>query len=337
MEIPAAAVEEMVTASSPFWKGRSVFVTGAAGFIGSWLTKDLLARGARVTALIDDLPRRSELARSGDVRRIRVARGRLENLALLRRIIRSNSIDTVFHLGAQTIVSDAYRAPFDTFESNVRGTYNLMEACRQAPSVGRIIVASSDKAYGDQKILPYREDTALQGRFPYDVSKSCTDLIAQSYYHAYRLPVAILRCGNVFGGGDLNDSRIVPGTIRALLRGEAPVIRSDGKYVRDYIYVKDVSAAYLTVAERLVAGKLQGEAFNFGNDKPWSVLAMVALLRKALKREDLRPEILNVAKAEIREQYLASGKARKMLKWRPRYSMSTAVAETVAWYRDAES
>ncbi len=326
-------LESMVKTRQGFWKGRKIFVTGAAGFIGSWLVKDLLSRGAVVAGLIDDLSGSSELVLSGDIKKIDVVRGQLQDFTLLKRILKLREIDTVFHLGAQTIVTDAYRDPWNTFEANVRGTYNLLEACRLLSVVKRVVVASSDKAYGDQKKLPYRENTPLQGRFPYDVSKSCTDLIAQSYFYAYQLPVVVVRCGNVYGGGDLNMSRLFPGTIDSLLKGESPVIRSDGRFIRDYIFVKDVCSAYLTSAEQLVSGKLAGESFNFSNGKPLSVLTVVREIQKAMGCEDLSPKILNTAKAEIRDQYLDWSKAKKVLGWHPCYSIKQGLNETVEWYR----
>ena len=221
---------------SGFWQNRRVFVTGATGIVGSWLVKDLLAAGAYVVALVRDADPQSEFFRSGDFQSVAIVNGALEDFATLERAINEHEIDTVFHLGAQTIVGTAHRSPVPTFEANIRGSYFLLEACRlHQDRVRRVVIASSDKAYGDQPNLPYTEDTPLQGQHPYDVSKSCTDLIAQTYYHTYRLPVAIARCGNVYGGGDLNWSRIVPGTVRSLLQGMPPLIRSDGRYVRDYL------------------------------------------------------------------------------------------------------
>lgn len=263
-----------------FWKNRRVFVTGATGMIGSWLVKRLLDLDSFIVALVLDANPQSELFRSGDVQRVTVVNGRLEDLGVLQRAIAENEIETVFHLGAQTQVGVGYHAPWITLESNVRGSYNLLEACRlQRERIEQIIVASSDKAYGDSEVLPYTEEMPLKGRHPYDASKSCTDIIAQAYAHTYELPVAIARCGNVYGGADLNWSRIVPGTIRSLLCEEQPVLRSDGKFVRDYIYQKDVVNAYLVLAERFKDLQLQGQAFNFSTESWVKVEEMVRIRR----------------------------------------------------------
>ncbi len=316
-----------------FWKSRPVFVTGSDGIVGSWIIKDLLARKSKVVALVRDHNPRSELFLSQDIKRITVIDGRLQDLPLLSSTLKRYKIDTVFHLGAQAIVGEALRKPLETFESNIRGTAHVLEACRGQKSVQRIVVASSDKAYGAHKDLPYTENMPLQGKFPYEVSKSCADLLAQSYAHSYALPVAIVRCGNIFGGGDLNASRIVPATIASLLKGTPPLIRSDGKYVRDYIYVKDVCAAYLQVAESLVSKKLSGEAFNCSNEQPLSVLALVKHIAHAMGVRVLKPKILNQAKGEIRAQFLSAAKIRRVLKWRPQYTLAQGLIETIAWYR----
>jgi CDP-glucose 4,6-dehydratase len=318
-----------------FWQGQRVLVTGGTGLIGSWLVKDLLAAGAEVAVLVKDAEPHSELLRSGDSRRVMVVNGALEDYWTLEAALNRHEIQTVFHLGAQTIVGVANRSPLSTFEANIRGTYNLLEACRMHRTlVSRVIVASSDKAYGVHEQLPYTEDAPLQGRYPYDVSKTCTDLLAQSYWHAYRLPVAIARCGNVYGGGDLNWSRIVPGTVRSLLRGEQPVLRSDGTFRRDYIYVKDVSRAYMTLAERLEAPGVLGAAFNFSPGQPVTVLEIVAALQRVMARGDLRPVILNAASNEIPHQFLSSERAQSLLGWMPVYELEAGLHETVAWYRE---
>ncbi len=316
------------------WRDRRVFVTGATGMVGAWLVKELLTEGAAVVALVLDADPQSELYRSGDVRAITIANGALEDFPTLERAINRHETDTVFHLGAQTIVGVAHRAPLPTFEANVRGTYNLLEVCRRhAGLVRRVVVASSDKAYGEAARLPYDEDTPLVGAHPYDVSKSCADLISQAYHHTYGLPVVIARCGNVYGGGDLNWSRIVPGTIRALLRGERPVIRSDGTYLRDYFYVKDAAGAYLRVAERLDDAAVHGQAFNFGPDAPLTVLELVDVIRKLMDCGHLEPDVRDSATGEIRHQYLSTAKACKVLGWRPRFDLETGLRETIAWYR----
>ena len=316
-----------------FWHRRRVFVSGASGIVGSWLVKRLLELGASVIALVQDADPTTELYRSGDIERIAVVSGSLEQVGALERGIVLHEVDTVFHLGAQTIVGVAHRAPLATFESNIRGTYNLLEVCRRhAGLVRRVIVASSDKAYGEQA-LPYTEDSPLAGRHPYEVSKSCTDLLAQCYHHTYGLPVAIARCGNIYGGGDLNWSRIVPGTIRDCLEGRRPVIRSDGTCLRDYIYVKDAVGAYLRLAEACGEGPATGHAFNFSDESPRSVIEMVAAVQRAIGCDGLEPEIRNESRGEIPHQYLSAARARGVLGWRASFTLERALAETVEWYR----
>jgi CDP-glucose 4,6-dehydratase len=318
-----------------FWSDKRVLVTGATGMVGAWLVKELLAQGASVVVFVRDADPQSELFRSKTIRKVSVVNGALENFWDLERAINEHEVDTVFHLGAQTIVGTALRFPFKTFEANVRGTYNLLEACRLHQTfVKRVVIASSDKAYGDQMHLPYTEETSLHGRYPYDVSKSCSDLVAQSYFHTYALPIAIARCGNIYGGGDLNWSRVVPGTIRSLLQGERPIIRSDGKFVRDYIYVKDVTSAYLKLAEGLEDRAIQGQAFNFSLGEPMTVIQIVGLIQKLMKAEDLHPIIQNVARGEILSQYLSSEKAGRMLNWEPSCGLEKGLEETISWYRE---
>ena len=316
------------------WKDRNVFVTGATGLLGSWLVKALLERGARVTCLVRDWIPSSELARSGALAKAQIVRGELEDPQLLARALNEHEISAVFHLGAQTIVGTANRSALSTFEANVRGTWNLLEACREnSKLVKAVVVASSDKAYGVHDKLPYTEDAPLTGRYPYDVSKSCTDLISFSYFHTYRLPVAVTRCGNLFGGGDLNFNRLIPGTIRSVLRNEAPLIRSDGTFVRDYFYVRDAVEAYIALAERLPE-PFAGHAFNFGHDEPLSVVGMVDRILGAMGRTDLKPVILNEASHEIPKQYLDCTKAKSLLAWRPSYKLDDGLRETIAWYRE---
>ncbi len=335
MAVGPGSVEGVVSVQSDsFWQGRRVFVTGATGLVGSWLVKDLLAASAHVVALVRDPDPQSELYRSGAYRRTSIVQGRLEDYWTLERAVNEHDIETVFHLAAQPIVGAAHRSPLQTFEANIRGTYNLLEVCRlRRDLVRRVVVASSDKAYGTQPVLPYTEDMPLQGQNPYEVSKSCTDLIAQSYYHTYDLPVTIARCGNIYGGGDLNWSRIVPDTIRALLHGARPVIRSDGSYVRDYIYVKDVSGAYLRLAERLDDPAVSGQAFNFSPEQAVTVLDLVGRIQRLMGCEGLAPDIQNTAKGEIHSQYLDAAKAQRALAWTPRYGLDDGLAETIAWYR----
>jgi len=318
-----------------FWKGRNVFVTGATGLLGSWLVEELVRRGANVICLIRDWVPQSRFVTMSLPDQTVLVRGELENLDLLRRIVNEYEVDSVFHLGAQTIVGTALRSALSTFESNVRGTWNLMEACRDcADIVERVVVASSDKAYGPHSRLPYTEDTPLQGIYPYDVSKSCADLIALSYYHSYGSPVCVTRCGNLFGGGDLNFNRLVPGTVRSVLRGEPPVIRSDGAYVRDYFYVADAVAAYLHLAERLPDDVCIGQAFNFGNEEPLSVIEIVDLILEHADRSDLQAVILDEVTSEIREQYLDCTKAKSVLGWKPLYTLEDGLRQTIEWYSE---
>ena len=316
-----------------FWRERRVFVTGATGIVGSWLVRELLAHGANVAVLVRDADPQSELLRSGDIQRCTVFNGLVEDLWTLERAISLHEAEYVFHLAAQTIVGVAQRNPFTTFETNVRGTYNLLEACRIHASIVRgVIVASSDKAYGEVDVLPYVETMPLQGRHPYEVSKSCTDLIASSYANSYGMPVTIARCGNIYGGGDLNWSRIVPGTIRSVLRGERPMLRSDGTSRRDYIYVKDVARAYMLLGERAGDAGVRGEAFNFSDESPLAVFDIVSAIRR-LMGSNLEPDVRNTARGEIRDQYLSAAKARETLNWRVTYDLDAALTETIAWYR----
>lgn len=320
---------------SDFWRGRNVLVTGATGMIGAFLLSDLLPEGSNIVALVKDGINESELFLNGIIDQVTVVDGCLEDFPLLERTIDTKDIEMVFHLGAQTIVGEAHRNPLPTFEANIRGTYNLLDACRRhADSVVGVVIASSDKAYGEQEELPYTEEAPLKGRHPYEVSKSCADMLAQSYNHTYGLRIGIARCGNVYGGNDLNFSRIVPGTIRSLIRGEAPEIRSDGTYIRDYIYVKDVSRAYMRLAESLGDDAVSGEAFNFGTEKPIEVLEIVKAIQKLMNREELEPVITRTAHGEIKSQYLDAGKAQRILGWRPRYSLDEGLTETIAWYQD---
>ena len=286
----------MKSTSNQFWHDRRVFVTGATGMVGFWLVKDLLAAGARVIALVRDPDPQAGFYRSGDYRQVSLVQGNVEDFASLERALNDHEVDTVFHLAAQPIVSVAHRNPLPTFETNIRGTYNLLEACRvHADLVKRVVIASSDKAYGPHEQLPYVEEMAVQGKHPYEVSKSCADLIAQTYHHTYGLPVAILRCGNIYGGGDLNWSRIVPYAIRCFLNNQRPVIRSDGQYVRDYIYVKDVSRCYMRTAESLSDKKVQGQAFNFSLERPVTVLELVKVIQQLMNCKKIEPDVQNTA------------------------------------------
>jgi len=295
---------------------------------------ELLERGARVTCLVRDWVPASRLFTEDLVQRVNVVRGELEDQAACLRALNEYEIETVFHLGAQTIVGTASRSPVSTFEANIKGTWCLLEACRALPKlVRRVVVASSDKAYGEHETLPYTEDAPLQGRFPYDVSKSCTDLISFSYFHSYGLPVAVTRCGNLYGGGDLNWNRLIPGTIRSALMGERPIVRSDGTFVRDYFYVKDAVDAYLLLAERMDEAAFHGEAFNFGTEEPKSVLDLVGDILALMGRTDLEPDVKNQASNEIPSQYLDCAKARRLLDWRPSRTLEEGLGETIEWYR----
>ena len=317
-----------------FWQDRNVFVTGATGLLGSWLTESLVERGASVVALVRDSVPRSRLATAGVLGRVNVVHGALEDYALIERSLGEYEVDTIFHLAAQTIVGIANNNPLSTFESNIRGTWNVLEAARRSPRVKAVVVASSDKAYGDQEKLPYDETTPLEGRHPYDVSKSCADLIALAYAKTFGLNVCVTRCGNFYGGGDLNFNRIVPQTIRSVLRGERPVIRSDGKPIRDYFFIKDGAEAYLLLAEKMRKLKIAGEAFNFSNEIQVTVLELAKLILKLTGREDLKPRVLNRASNEILHQYLSAKKARRVLGWRPRYTLEQGLRETLAWYQE---
>jgi CDP-glucose 4,6-dehydratase len=317
-----------------FWQDRPVFMTGATGLLGSWLIPKLLAQGASVTCLVRDWVPTSELIRKSLFDRVNVACGDVRDQALLERILGEYEIDTVFHLAAQTIVGIANRNPVSTFETNIQGTWALLEACRRSPAVKQVVVASSDKAYGEHEALPYDEKMPLEGRHPYDVSKSCADLIARTYAVTYKLPVIVTRCGNFYGGGDLNWNRIVPGTIRSVIRGERPAIRSDGKYIRDYFYVEDGAAAYMLAAERLAASpELAGEAFNFSNETQITTLQLVERILSVMA-SSLTPEIHDEATGEICRQYLSAAKARNALGWSPRFDLNRGLALTVDWYRE---
>lgn len=312
---------------------RRVLVTGASGMVGSALVHDLLGGGAYVVALVLDADPRTELFRSGDVNDVAVISGALEDIGTLERALRLHDIDTVFHLGAQTLVGVAHRAPLGTFEANIRGTYNLLEACRRHADLVRcVVVASSDKAYGEQA-LPYTESAPLLGRHPYEVSKSCADMLAQCYHHTYGLPVAIARCGNIYGAGDCNWSRLIPGTIRDFLHGRRPIIRSDGAFVRDYLYVRDAVAAYKSLAAGIERPDVSGHAFNFGDEAPATVMEIVQQLQQLMACEHLAVDVHNVARGEIPSQTVSSAKARAVLGWSAQYRREQALQDTIAWYR----
>jgi len=324
----------MTRDSQSFWLDRPVFITGCAGFLGSWLTIALVEAGAAVVGLIRDEVPFSHLRRSGYRDRIAVVRGCVTDYELVERTLNEYEIDTVFHLAAQTIVPIANRAPLSTFDTNIKGTWTVLEAARRSPKISRVAIASSDKAYGVHEELPYTEDAPLLGCYPYDASKACAEFIARTYAATFDLPVAITRCANLYGGGDLNWSRIFPGTIRSAIRGEPPIIRSDGTLLRDYLYVKDAVSAYMTLAERLDRPDVKGEAFNFGMDNPKSVLETVQTIIAVSNHPELEPVVLNDAPGEIQAQYLDSSKARLVLGWTPRYSLEEGLRETMEWYQE---
>ena len=317
---------------SEFWTDRRVLVTGCTGLVGSWTTRALLERGAHVVGLVRDSVTGSELVRGGLIERIDVVRGGVESEPLLHRVMAEYEIQTVLHLAAQTIVGIAERCPLSTFEANIQGTWCVLEAARNCGLQPQVIVASSDKAYGEQRHLPYAEHAPLLARHPYDVSKACADMLALTYHHTFGLPVCVTRCGNFYGGGDRNWNRLVPGTIRSVLRGERPVLRSDGSNIRDYFYVKDGAAAYLHLAE-CMAGQPEvlGQAFNFSTELQVTALEMVERILR-LMGSNLDPDIRAKARHEIGHQYLSAVKARTLLGWQPCYHLDDALRETIAWY-----
>ncbi len=324
----------MVKNENNFWTGRKAFVTGAAGFVGAHVVKSLVERGADVVCLQRDSVGANTLDLFDLRPRVTVIQGVVEDFALMSRILNEYDVDAVFHLAAQALVGAANRSPLSTFESNIRGTYCLLEACRQNETVKRVVVASSDKAYGSHSELPYLEDFRLNGLFPYDVSKTCTDLLAQSFAHTYDLPVAITRSANIYGAGDMNLSRIIPGTIVSVLKNERPIIRSDGTPVRDFVFAGDIARGYLLLAERIDEAK--GQAFNFGSGEPIKMLDLVnKIIRLMDKEAALEPDVLlqDKIEREIDAQYLSSGKVEKQLGWRPEVTLEEGLGRTIEWYR----
>jgi CDP-glucose 4,6-dehydratase len=316
------------------WLDRPVFVTGATGLLGGWLVRRLVEEGASVTALVRDWVPRSTLLTADWLNKVTIVRGDVRDQVVLERTLGEYEVDTVFHLAAQTIVGVANRNPVSTLDTNIRGTWALLEAARRSPLTKAVIIASSDKAYGDHDELPYDEDAALRGEHPYDVSKSCADLVAKMYAVTFGVPVAITRCGNFYGGGDLNWNRLIPGTIRSVLKNERPVIRSDGTLVRDYFYVEDGAAAYMQLAQALHARpELRGEAFNFSNELQLDVLAITHKILERMK-SPLEPDVRAEARNEIQHQWLSAAKARRMLQWAPRFTLDEGLDRTIAWYRE---
>lgn len=320
--------------STSHWKGRNVLVTGANGFLGSWVSKRLAEEGANVICFIRDALPRSFFNSSGTVDRVVVAHGCLEDYLSMERVFNEFEVDFCFHLGAQAIVGTAERFPLSTYESNIRGTWNVLEAVRRDNRVKGLVIASSDKVYGTKEVLPYTEKDNLSGVSPYDVSKVCVDLLAQSYFHTYGVPLGIARSGNFYGPGDLNFSRIVPGTIRSLVSDQDPVIRSDGTYLRDYFYVEDAAQAFLALGEKLANDSIKGQAFNFGTETPTPVLDIVNQLIELSGKKHLKPVVLNQAAHEIKEQYLSCRKARELLGWRHTTDLKSGLAKSYSWYEE---
>ena len=323
------------TLKQKFWKNKNVFVTGANGFLGSWICSRLVNYGSHVIGLERDFFSNSYLVLTETDKKIDLITGCLEDYHLVERILNEFDINICFHLGAQPIVITANRFPLSTFESNIRGTWNLLEAIRRNGKIERVVVSSSDKAYGSKEKMPYTEQSSLEGMNPYDFSKTCTDLLAQLYFKSYGLPIGIARCGNFFGPGDLNYSRIVPGTIRSLINNENPIIRSDGNYMRDYFYIEDVVDAYLVLAEQL--HRVRGEAFNFGTEKPISVKTIVKKIISISEKTQLKPIILNNSSGEIKIQYLSCKKAYNVLRWKFKTPLEDALQTTYKWYENLSS
>jgi len=323
----------MVNRQKKFWKGKKVLVTGYEGFLGSNLTKHLLKLEAKISGLDIVTRRKKTILTQKELSAINIVKGSVENLVLVNRVIKKDKIEIVFHLAAEALIGECFKNPLKGFSTNIRGSWNILEASRLNKSIKAIIVASSDKAYGSHNNLPYRETTALSGMHPYDVSKSCADLIACTYYHTYRVPVTITRCGNIFGPGDFNFSRIVPDCLQSIIKEKKLIIRSDGKFTRDYVYVDDIVNGYIILAEKMKSLKLHGEAFNFSDENPISVLDLVKKIYR-ISGEKPNYRVLNKAKYEIKKQYLSSIKARKILGWKPKNNLDQALKKTSDWYKD---
>lgn len=316
-----------------FWPGKNVLVTGATGLVGSWLVRELLLNGSKVTCLVWDTDSTSQLISSKLIDQTLVISGDLADISSCEKAISASKCEYVFHLGAQTIVGEAIQDPVRTFRSNIQGTWNLLDSIRNSKTpIKSVVVASSDKAYGTANILPYKEDFPLHGDGPYDVSKTCTDLLAQSYATTYGLPVSVARCGNIYGGGDLNWSRIVPGTIKSLLMKETPILRSDGTFIRDYVHVDDIVGAYMFLAQQTETKNIQGEAYNFSRDEPLSVLEIYKEVCSVVVGKYVEPKILSMTTTEIKDQHLDSSKAREELGWKSTVTLEKGITKTYDWY-----
>jgi len=315
-----------------FWKNKRVLVTGFEGFLGSHLTKALIASGAKVAGLDIKVHRKETILTKDDYRKITVIKGSVTHYRLLEKILRKNKINIVFHLAAEAIVGKCHNNPLCAFATNITGTWNVLEACTKAGGIEAVVVASSDKAYGSHKKLPYKEDAPLLGNHPYDVSKSCADLIASAYFHTFGLPVAVTRCGNIYGPGDFNMSRLVPDAIRCMVASKPLFIRSDGEFIRDYVFVNDIVNGYITLAEQVKKLKLGGEVFNFSSENPMKVTEMVGEIYRA-GHKDPSYKILDETVYEIRNQYLSSQKAKKILGWRVAQDLRPGLEKTIEWYR----
>lgn len=316
------------------WEGKNVLLTGIGGFVGSWLSKSLIEKGANVVALLKEDAHDILLRYSEMYPKLKDAiRGSITDLDLIKKIFINHNIDTCFHLAAQAIVGIANQSPLPTFETNIIGTWNILEAARTAESVERVVVASSDKCYGEPIKLPITEDHPLLASYPYDASKACADILSRTYYKTYGLPVGVTRCCNIYGGGDLNFSRIIPDAVRSILLNKNPIIRSDGTPVRDFIFIADAVSGYLTLAENLERNEIKGEAFNFGSNSPTTILDLVNKIIK-ISGKDLKPEVIGKSKpkAEIDAQYLSSEKAEKLLNWKPKVKLDEGLKETIQWY-----
>lgn len=315
-----------------FWKNKRILITGYEGFLGSHLTKTLVYRGAKVWGLDIVTYRKGTILRDDGLDKVEIIKGSVSNFPLVCKIIKEKKIEIIFHLAAEALIGRCLKKPLKAFSTNIKGTWNILESARFLKTIKTVIIASSDKAYGHSEDLPYKENFPLAGCYPYDVSKSCADLLSYAYFRTYDLPVCAVRCGNVFGPGDFNFSRIVPDAIRSALNKKILIIRSDGKFVRDYIYIEDAVSGYLKVAENMERLKLFGEAFNFSNEKPISVVELVKIIYKlAHKTPDYK--VLNQARYEIKHQYLLAEKARKILGWKAKYTLREGLEKTIRWYK----